>query len=68
MPAKTPKAIIDKLNTATDKALKGTGITARFAKDEACAGGGTPQQFAVFIKKEQLTWKRIIERTGLKIE
>lgn len=68
VPAKTPKAIIDKLAVAADKALKTSAITSRFAKDDARAGGGTPAQFAAFIKKEQVTWKRIIERTGLKIE
>ena len=68
VPAKTPKAIIDKLNAATNNALKSSGITAKFAKDDARAGGGTPEQFAAFIKKEQVTWKRIIEKTGLKIE
>ena len=68
VPAKTPKAIIDKLAAATDKALKSSGITAKFAKDDARAGGGTPEQFATFIRKEQATWKRIIEKTGLKIE
>lgn len=68
VPAKTPKVIIDKLAAAADKALKTSGITSRFAKDDARAGGGTPEQFAAFIRKEQVTWKRIIEKTGLKIE
>ena len=68
VPAKTPKAIVDKLNAAANAALKSSGITAKFSKDDARAGGGTPEQFATFIKKEQVTWKRIIEKTGLKIE
>ena len=68
VPAKTPRAIVDKIAAAADKALKSNGITSRFAKDDARAGGGTPEQFAAFIKKEQVTWKRIIEKTGLKIE
>ena len=68
VPAKTPKAIIDKLNAAANNALKSNGITAKFAKDDARAGGGTPEQFATFINKEQVTWKRIIAKTGLKIE
>ena len=67
-PAKTPKAIIDKLNAAANNALKSNAITAKFANDDARAGGGTPDQFAAFIKSEQITWKRIIEKTGLKIE
>ena len=68
VPAKTPNAIIDKLNAAANAALKSSGITAKFAKDDARAGGGTPEQFVAFIKKEQTTWQRIIEKTGLKIE
>jgi tripartite-type tricarboxylate transporter receptor subunit TctC len=68
VPAKTPKDIVDKLAAATDKVLKGNGIMSRFAKDDARAGGGTPEQFAAFIKREQATWRRIIEKTNLKIE
>ncbi len=68
VPAKTPKVIIDKLAAATNTALKTNGITSRFAKDDARAGGGSPDDFAAFIKKEQVTWKKIIEKTGLKID
>ena len=68
VPAKTPKAIIEKLNAATNMALNSSAITSKFSKDDARAGGGTPEQFASFIKKEQTTWQRIIERTGLRIE
>ena len=32
VPAKTPRAIIDKIAAAADKALNGSGITSRFAK------------------------------------
>jgi tripartite-type tricarboxylate transporter receptor subunit TctC len=67
-PAKTPKAIIDKLAQATDQALKTNGITSRFQKDDARAGGGTPEQFAAFIKREQTTWQRIVKKTELKID
>jgi tripartite-type tricarboxylate transporter receptor subunit TctC len=68
VPAKTPKAIIDKLAQAADQALKTSAITARFQKDDARAGGGTPEQFAAFIKREQATWERIVKKTGLKID
>jgi tripartite-type tricarboxylate transporter receptor subunit TctC len=68
VPAKTPKAIIDKLAQATDQALKTSAITSRFQKDDARAGGGTPEQFAAFIKREQATWERIVKKTGLKID
>ncbi len=68
VPIKTPRDIIEKLAAATEKVLKSNGITSRFAKDDARVGGGSPEQFAAFIKKEQATWKRIIEKTNLKIE
>jgi tripartite-type tricarboxylate transporter receptor subunit TctC len=68
VPAKTPKAIIDKLAQATTQALKTGVITERFQKDDARAGGGTPEQFAAFIKREQATWERIVKKTGLKID
>ena len=66
VPAKTPKAIIDKLAAATDKALKSSGITAKFARMTPVPAGVLPEQFATFIR-EQATWKHH-RKPGLKIE
>jgi tripartite-type tricarboxylate transporter receptor subunit TctC len=68
VPAKTPRAIIDKLAQATTTALKTNAVTSRFSKDDARAGGGTPEQFATFIAKEQATWQKIVKKIGLTLD
>lgn len=67
-PAKTPKSIIGTLNVGAYNALKSSGINSKFAKDDARAGGVTPEQFAAFIENGETTWKQIIEKMGLKID
>ncbi|MFN3628912.1 MAG: Bug family tripartite tricarboxylate transporter substrate binding protein [Casimicrobiaceae bacterium] len=67
-PAKTPRAVIDRLNAATNQALKSNAILSRFGKDDAKVGGGTPEQFAAFIQREQATWARVVKKIGLKLD
>lgn len=68
VPAKTPRAVIDRLNAATNQALKSNAILSRFGKDDAKVGGGSPEQFAAFVKREQATWERIVKKIGLKLD
>lgn len=67
-PARLPKDVVDKLSVEINKALKSSAITARFANDDAKAGGGTPADFAAFIKAEQDRWSKVVKSTNLRIE
>lgn len=67
-PAGTPKAIIDRLAAESTKALKSSSITERFAADSARGVGGTPEQFAAFIREEQKRWQDVIKRANIVIE
>lgn len=67
-PAGTPKAIVDRLAAEADKALRSSAVTQRFAADDASAGGGSPDAFAAFIRKEQERWRDVVKRASIVIE
>jgi len=67
-PAGTPKAIIDRLAAESTRALKATSVSERFAADSARGVGGTPEQFAAFIREEQKRWQDVIKRANIVID
>ena len=67
-PAGTPKASIDRLAAESTRALKATSVSERFAADSARGVGGTPEQFAAFIREEQKRWQDVIKRANIVID
>jgi tripartite-type tricarboxylate transporter receptor subunit TctC len=65
-PAGTPSDIVKRLQEESLKALKSNSVTERFASDSAVGGGGPPAEFAAFIAEQQMTWKEIVARAGIK--
>jgi len=67
-PAGTPKSIIDKLNAAANKALATTEMKTRLAEEGSTPLGGTPQQFAGYIKSENAKWGAAVRDAGIKLD
>ncbi|HEY9447000.1 MAG TPA: tripartite tricarboxylate transporter substrate binding protein [Burkholderiales bacterium] len=67
-PAKTPKAIIVKLNEAINKALTRDDMKSQLATQGLEAAGGTPEQFANTVRTEVQKMGRIIKASGAKPE
>jgi len=67
-PAGTPKPIIDKLNAAANKALATTEMKTRLAEEGSTPLGGTPQQFADYIKSENAKWGAAVRDAGIKLD
>jgi len=67
-PAKTPKEIVAKLNEATLKFMK----TPEFQKVLTDTGsdyvGDTPENFAAFVKAENVKWARVAKETGATLD
>lgn len=59
-PASTPKPVVDKISTATNEALKDPGVLAALKVQGFDAIGGSPDDFARFIKSETERWARVI--------
>jgi tripartite-type tricarboxylate transporter receptor subunit TctC len=67
-PAKTPKAVIDRLAAEAAKAAKTPLMLERLAADDAEAVGSTPEAYAAFIKKEQARWSGVVRTAGIRAD
>ena len=67
-PAGTPKEIIAKLNAELNKLIKKPDFAERLAADGAETVGGTPEEFAAFIKAETARWGKVIKAAGVKVQ
>jgi tripartite-type tricarboxylate transporter receptor subunit TctC len=68
VPARTPRAIVMKLNGEINKALQVASLRERFAAIEAEPVGGTPEAFAAFVKKERVKWAEVVRKSGAKVD
>ena len=68
VPARTPRAIVLKLNAEINKALQSPELRERYAAIEAEPTGGTPEQFAAFVKTEAVKWAEVVKKSGAKVD
>ncbi|HWP89082.1 MAG TPA: tripartite tricarboxylate transporter substrate binding protein, partial [Burkholderiales bacterium] len=64
-PARTPRAIIDKLNTECNRILQMPDVKRRLDELGLEVQGGTPEQFAAFVKKEADRLQKLIKDGAL---
>ena len=67
VPARTPRAIVMKLNVEINKALRSPELRERYAAIEADPTGGTPEQLYEVIQKELVQWRGVVQRAGVKV-
>ena len=67
-PAGLPPAIVKMLNEACNNALKDPQIREQMLSQGNEIGGGTPQQFADFIKLEAARWGQLVKTANIKPE
>lgn len=65
-PAKTPRAIIDKLNAASNKVLAMPDVKKRLEENDVDIQGGTPEEFGRFMKNEAERVKQLIKAGVIK--
>ena len=68
VPAKTPRTIIDRLNTEINAILKMPDIITLHNTGGIVPLGSTPEAFAKFIVTETDKWSKVIKEAGIKIE
>ena len=59
-PAGTPAAVIEKISGATNTALKDPDVLREFERQGLNALGGSPDDFALFLKSETQRWASVI--------
>jgi tripartite-type tricarboxylate transporter receptor subunit TctC len=64
----TPREVMDVLNREINRALKTPEIDRHIANNGLVAGGGTPDDFALFLKRDQAIWTKVIATGGIKGE
>ncbi len=67
-PAAVPKPIIDRLNKEVVAMLKNPAVKEKLLAQGAEPVGGTPEEFAAFVKKEHDRWARIIAEAGISLQ
>ncbi|CAA9404535.1 MAG: Putative tricarboxylic transport TctC [uncultured Ramlibacter sp.] len=67
-PAGTPADIVRRLQEESNKALRSSAVTERFATDNAVGGGGPSQEFAAYIAREQKIWRDIVQQARIKAD
>ncbi len=67
-PGGTPAAIINRLNGESNKILREPGMMDKLAADGAQPAGGTPAQFAEFIKLEIAKWARVVKYAKMAVD
>lgn len=67
-PAGTPAAVIDRLNAEANKALKMQDVRERLAAAGIDTAGGSPQDFARFVRDELAKWGPVVKASGARVD
>ena len=67
-PAKTPPAIVAMLNREIAAALRSDAVRARIAEQGADVVGGSPQDFARFLREETERLSAVIKRANIQLD
>jgi len=66
--AGVPRAVLDKLNAAVNRAIVVAQTKERLAQLGSEGGGGTPEEFAALIRRDSAKWAEVVRRSGAKID
>ena len=64
-PADTPPAVINRLNASIKKGTQTSAFKARVESEGLMIKAGTPEEFAKFVKAEELRWKAVIKDANI---
>jgi tripartite-type tricarboxylate transporter receptor subunit TctC len=68
VPAKTPRAIVAKLNADIVEAVRSPEVQALFARFNVQTVTTTPEEFDRFIRADIARWRDVIQRAGITLE
>ncbi len=67
-PAKMPPEVIARIGRDMNTAMAMPDVKERLASVGAEDGGGTPQQFADFMRAERVKWARVVKEANVKVD
>lgn len=68
VPAKTPRAIVMRLNTEVTKVLAMPDVKSFLFNQGLDAAPGTPEQFGAYIKSEITKWAKVVKDSGARAD
>ena len=68
VPAKTPKAVVDKINAETQKVMKSPDFQRVLADTGTEYVGDTPENFAKFVQAETTKWSKVVKDSGATVD
>jgi len=66
-PKGLPQNILGRVNGELNTILKNKDMQDKLAGDGVTAAGGSPEQFGGLIKRDIETWKRVVQKAGIKL-
>ena len=67
-PARTPPAVIERLNVSVNAVLNSPSFRERYASIGDEIAGGSPEQFAERIRRDSALWADVVKRSGATID
>jgi tripartite-type tricarboxylate transporter receptor subunit TctC len=67
-PAKTPRAIVDRLHDEIVRALNSPDLRDRLVSQGADPVSQSPEQYTAFVQSEIVKWGKVIQAAGIKGE
>ena len=67
-PARTPAAIIARLNREVVAMLSKPEVKARFLSTGVETAGSTPEQLAATVKSDTIKWSKVIKEAGIRLD
>lgn len=67
-PAKTPTAIVARLNAETVKALNSAELKERLTLQGLDVGSSTANELTAFVKAETVKWAKVVKESGARLE
>jgi tripartite-type tricarboxylate transporter receptor subunit TctC len=67
-PARTPQAILDRLQREIAKAVTVPEVKQRIEAEGATPVGNTPAEFAAFFRSEAQKWADVARKSGTKLD
>ena len=67
-PAKTPGAIVLRLNTAFARALQYPDVREKLTSEGSELVGNSPAEFTAFLKGDLAKWAKVVKEAGIKID